>query len=58
MGSKQELIERIIEEQDLVCLYVINLYNKSIDMEKKYSEKNGIFYSGLDCFIFDNPFIN
>lgn len=55
MESKRDLIEKIIREQDLVCIYTVNAYNKSLNILEEYSEENGIMYSDLGKFILDNP---
>ena len=55
METKEELIERIIKEQDLACFYVVNTYNSSLDLLEYYSEDNNVMYSDIDKFILDNP---
>lgn len=55
METKEELIERIVREQDLACFYVVNYYNRSLDMLEYYSEDNKVKYSDIDKFILDNP---
>lgn len=51
--NKKRLIEKIIKEQDLVALYTYNDFNKSLSIMQEYSD--GIYYSNLDKFIFENP---
>lgn len=55
METKEELIERIIKEQDLACFYVVNHFNHSLDLLEYYSEDNKVMYSDIDKFILDNP---
>lgn len=53
--NKKQLIERIIKEQDLVALYTYNHFNKSLGIMERYAE--GVYYSGLQRFIIQNPSI-
>lgn len=55
METKEELIERIVREQDLACFYAVNHYNRSVNILEYYSEDNEVRYSYIDKFILDNP---
>lgn len=55
METKEELIERIIKEQDLVCFYTAYPYDKAIDFNEKYSKDNNVEYTQLRNFILSNP---
>ncbi len=55
MEKKEELIERIVREQDLACFYVVKHYNRSVNILEYYSEDNEVMYSDIDKFILDNP---
>lgn len=55
METKEELIKRIIKEQDLVCFYIVKPMNKSVDFFDLYSADNNLIYLGLRDFILSNP---
>lgn len=51
--KRKKLIEKIINEQDLVSFYVFNDFNESLSILQEYSY--GVYYSGIRKFIFENP---
>lgn len=53
--NKEHIIEKIIKEQDMIALYTVSYYNKSIGVLEKYDDE--ISYIGLKNFIVENPSI-
>ena len=52
-NDREELIEKIIKEQDLVCIYICNDTNKSLDWNAKYY--NNLGYGEIIDIIIENP---
>ena len=52
-NDREELIEKIIKEQDLVCIYICNDTNKSLDWNAKYY--NNLGYGEIIDVILENP---